>query len=119
RHSHAWSRWFFGANQGSHGDRAASRDVASKSGSGCGDGGGGAEDRPKLVVEGLSRRYRCPGPTDLGRYLSGESAADPIALHPHHVSPLRSLKFLIWLYFALLLLEGVLRKWVLPGLSNP
>src|SRR5436853_1312429 len=26
---------------------------------------------------------------------------------------------LIWLYFALLLFEGVLRKWILPSLSNP
>lgn len=26
---------------------------------------------------------------------------------------------MLWLYFALLVLEGVLRKWVLPGLSNP
>ena len=28
-------------------------------------------------------------------------------------------KFLIWMYFVLLILEGPLRKWILPGLSNP
>lgn len=31
----------------------------------------------------------------------------------------RIVRHLIWLYFWLLLLEGALRKWVLPGLSNP
>lgn len=30
----------------------------------------------------------------------------------------RSLKILIWLYIALLLLEGALRKWILPGFSD-
>jgi len=29
------------------------------------------------------------------------------------------LKALIWTYFLLLMTEGILRKWVLPGLSNP
>src|SRR5580700_3569286 len=33
--------------------------------------------------------------------------------------PLRPLRRLIWLYFWLLLFEGVLRKWLLPGLSGP
>jgi hypothetical protein len=32
---------------------------------------------------------------------------------------IRSIRRLIWLYFWLLLLEGALRKWVLPQLSNP
>ncbi|WP_237708942.1 hypothetical protein [Gillisia marina] len=32
---------------------------------------------------------------------------------------LRSLKRAIWLYFFLLIFEGALRKWVLPGLSEP
>lgn len=31
----------------------------------------------------------------------------------------RTLKRLIWLYVALLIFEGALRKWVLPSLSNP
>lgn len=31
----------------------------------------------------------------------------------------RALRLLIWLYVALLLLEGALRKWVLPGFSDP
>ena len=31
----------------------------------------------------------------------------------------RIVRQLIWLYFWLLLIEGALRKWVLPGLSNP
>jgi hypothetical protein len=34
-------------------------------------------------------------------------------------STLRNIRRLIWAYFWLLLLEGALRKWVLPGLSNP
>ncbi len=32
---------------------------------------------------------------------------------------LRNIRRLIWLYFFLLLIEGALRKWVLPQLSNP
>ncbi len=32
---------------------------------------------------------------------------------------IRSIRRLIWLYFWLLLVEGALRKWVLPQLSNP
>lgn len=32
---------------------------------------------------------------------------------------IRNIRRLIWLYFWLLLLEGALRKWVLPQLSNP
>jgi hypothetical protein len=31
----------------------------------------------------------------------------------------RRLRQLLWLYFWLLIFEGALRKWVLPGLSNP
>ncbi len=31
----------------------------------------------------------------------------------------RTIRWLIWLYVILLLTEGALRKWVLPGLSNP
>src|ERR1700682_749757 len=31
----------------------------------------------------------------------------------------RQIRRLIWLYFWLLLIEGALRKWALPDLSNP
>src|SRR5438045_3843494 len=31
----------------------------------------------------------------------------------------RRIKSLIWIYFALLLFEGALRKWVIPGLATP
>ena len=31
----------------------------------------------------------------------------------------RNIRWLIWLYFWLLILEGTLRKWILPQLSNP
>jgi hypothetical protein len=31
----------------------------------------------------------------------------------------RYIRYLVWLYFWLLLVEGALRKWVLPDLSNP
>jgi hypothetical protein len=34
-------------------------------------------------------------------------------------SSYRSIRFLVWLYFWLLLFEGVLRKWVFPSLSGP
>jgi hypothetical protein len=37
----------------------------------------------------------------------------------HSVDPNKSLKQGIWLYFILLIFEGALRKWVLPGLSTP
>lgn len=36
-----------------------------------------------------------------------------------HEKTLRYIRQLIWLYFWLLLFEGALRKWVVPGLSNP
>ena len=32
---------------------------------------------------------------------------------------LKNLRRVLWLYFCLVLLEGALRKWALPGLSNP
>ncbi|MDP9004038.1 MAG: hypothetical protein M3N12_04530, partial [Verrucomicrobiota bacterium] len=32
---------------------------------------------------------------------------------------LRNIRRLIWLYFWLLIVEGALRKWVVPSLSNP
>jgi hypothetical protein len=32
---------------------------------------------------------------------------------------IRSIKILIWVYFALLIFEGALRKWVMPGLAEP
>lgn len=38
---------------------------------------------------------------------------------PQDTSTLRNIRRLIWLYFWLLLFEGALRKWVVPGLSNP
>ena len=36
-----------------------------------------------------------------------------------HEKTLRHIRRLIWLYFWLLILEGALRKWVVPQLSNP
>jgi hypothetical protein len=36
-----------------------------------------------------------------------------------HGNQLRSLKWLLWLYFWLLIFEGALRKWFLPQLSSP
>ena len=38
---------------------------------------------------------------------------------PEDSSTLRNIRRLIWLYFWLLILEGALRKWVVPALSNP
>src|SRR5690242_20271895 len=35
------------------------------------------------------------------------------------VPGLKAVRVLIWVYLALLLIEGSLRKWVLPGLSDP
>ncbi|MFN2508777.1 MAG: hypothetical protein ABR589_08395, partial [Chthoniobacterales bacterium] len=39
--------------------------------------------------------------------------------HDPEEKQMRNIRRLIWLYFWLLLLEGALRKWVLPQLSNP
>jgi hypothetical protein len=39
--------------------------------------------------------------------------------HPSDEKLKRHIRRLIWLYFWLLLIEGALRKWVLPELSNP
>ena len=33
--------------------------------------------------------------------------------------PYKLIKWLIWCYFLLLIYEGALRKWILPGLANP
>jgi hypothetical protein len=38
---------------------------------------------------------------------------------PGHEKAVVNIRRLIWLYFALLLLEGALRKWVLPRFSDP
>lgn len=44
----------------------------------------------------------------------------PVAAGPEAPpDPLALVKRLIWLYFWLLIFEGVLRKWLLPSLSNP
>lgn len=37
----------------------------------------------------------------------------------HHPDSNKSLKQGIWLYFVLLIFEGALRKWILPGFSTP
>lgn len=39
-------------------------------------------------------------------------APDPTAAY-------KSIKWLIWTYFALLIYEGALRKWIFPGFANP
>ena len=39
--------------------------------------------------------------------------------HPDDEKTIQNIRRLIWLYFWLLLIEGALRKWVLPQLSNP
>ena len=49
------------------------------------------------------------------RVVSPEAAAPAI----ERTDPLRSLRWLIWTYFWLLLFEGALRKWALPSLANP
>ncbi|MDD5350264.1 MAG: hypothetical protein PHQ12_08650 [Chthoniobacteraceae bacterium] len=38
---------------------------------------------------------------------------------PAAADPLKWIRRLIWLYFVLLIYEGALRKWVMPGLANP
>ncbi|MFD1467654.1 hypothetical protein ACFQ48_05430 [Hymenobacter caeli] len=45
--------------------------------------------------------------------------AAPIAPRRAAADPIQRLKQGIWAYFLLLLFEGALRKWVLPGLSTP
>ena len=50
----------------------------------------------------------------LERKLAGDSR--PVIIIPPTV---RQVKVLIWVYFWLLILEGSLRKWVLPSLSDP
>ena len=50
-------------------------------------------------------------PEVLGNQLTAESAIE--------LSGLQTLKKGIYLYFLLLIFEGALRKWVLPGLATP
>ena len=38
---------------------------------------------------------------------------------PKSADGLRPLRWLIWVYFGLLIFEGALRKWVVPSLANP
>ena len=38
---------------------------------------------------------------------------------PTAVDPYKTIKWLIWLYFFLLIYEGALRKWIVPSLANP
>ncbi len=39
--------------------------------------------------------------------------------HSPDEKTIRNIRWLIWLYFWLLIFEGALRKWVVPQLSNP
>jgi hypothetical protein len=41
------------------------------------------------------------------------------ALDPSESTYVVTVRWLIWIYFVLWLIEGALRKWFLPGLSNP
>src|SRR5947209_14696675 len=41
------------------------------------------------------------------------------AAAPERSGSLKAVRVLIWMYLALLLIEGALRKWALPGLSDP
>ena len=50
---------------------------------------------------------------------SGEDLDSPPQPAAETLPALLTTKRLIWLYFWLLLFEGALRKWILPGLSNP
>jgi len=38
---------------------------------------------------------------------------------PAAVDPYKTIKWLIWLYFFLLIYEGAFRKWIVPSLANP
>jgi len=44
-------------------------------------------------------------------------------MNPPHTQavadPLKEIRWLIWIYMFLLIFEGALRKWILPGLANP
>jgi hypothetical protein len=40
-------------------------------------------------------------------------------VQPLSPAPLRRVRLCLWLYLVLVLLEGPLRKWLLPGLSTP
>jgi hypothetical protein len=53
--------------------------------------------------------------------MTGEFVQTPKQIAPQLITrpAERKLKQLIWLYFWLLLFEGALRKWVVPGLSTP
>ena len=42
----------------------------------------------------------------------------PIIRSTEHTEELAIIKKAIWIYFFLLLFEGALRKWFLPGISN-
>lgn len=64
-------------------------------------------------------------PTHPGRAASTPAAAVavaavPVALEPAAIARARTrIRRLIWLYVFLWLVEGALRKWILPGLANP
>lgn len=55
-------------------------------------------------------------PVEIARKLRALPATeDEDSIYTQH----RSVRSLIWIYFWLLLVEGALRKWFLPGLANP
>src|SRR5205085_10782875 len=63
-------------------------------------------------------------PPDLERLWPNDNGRRPCAsprMNPKRPEETarRYIRHLIWLYFWLLLVEGALRKWVLPDLSNP
>ena len=63
----------------------------------------------------MKRQAHISSQTSRGRKKGGY---DAYAI-PNNSGTLLTLKRLIWLYFWLLIFEGALRKWIVPGLSTP
>lgn len=53
------------------------------------------------------------------RTAAAQSISVPDAVRPERSGSLKAVRALIWVYLVLLLIEGALRKWALPSLSDP
>lgn len=53
------------------------------------------------------------------RAAAPQSISVPDAMAPERSGSLKAVRALIWVYLVLLLVEGALRKWALPSLSDP
>ena len=76
--------------------------------------------RPPPALPAAGRREAFPAPAETPRVKPVfATTAAALPLPPSADPGLRTIRRLVWLYLILWVIEGALRKWVVPGLANP